>query len=77
MESLKEIAARVVHSSAQTTALDMSEKQTLPCELVKCAQCKDTGWVGDPVMRCPCVRERIFPLRPTRALPEFLTRGLP
>jgi len=62
MESLKEIAARVVHSSAQTTALDMSEKQTLPCELVKCAQCKDTGWVasGDLVVRCPCVRERIL-----------------
>jgi DNA replication protein DnaC len=63
MESLQEIAPRVVRSLVQMTPRDMSEKPTSPCESASCARCKETGWVstGDHgAMRCPCFLDRVI-----------------
>jgi hypothetical protein len=63
MESLQEIAPRVVRSLAQMAPRDMNEKPTSLYELASCARCKDTGWIsaGDHrAMRCPCLLERVI-----------------
>src|SRR5438309_6825080 len=60
MESVKRVLINAVPLSTPAILIATSGAPTSPCELVKCTQCQNTGWVlsGNLASPCPCRRER-------------------